>query len=605
MYALVSRMAAAARRPLRRQQRGQAIVFMLLSASIIMLLGLMLFNSGIVTSEKMQLQNAADAAVYSVSTIEARDLNFTAYTNRAMIANEVAIGQLVGLMSWAVHFSSVGPFMNLYFSPILSALEAGTLGIAAFFTVPMRVLIQVLTTVGNVIRTGVRAITTPVVPVVAAINKVYSIAQKSFHMVSFLFSIFALDEMLKQNADDAQLSGFGLIAVAGHFLTYYSEITPFDSAFVTSYSQGDASEEQRAGMERFASIINASRDPFSMKRYDPVSPFSKGDEGGWSFPIFPPYPLGPIDFTAEIEIPIPSWLGGGSCPDAWNCLFSLSFYFQIAMERSGGTDLRFITDGDRQLYNWSAADTTAMVANIGFNLWVFGVHLLDILIDDGPPLAIGAAQAGRATGPSRAVVGNASPAPDPNMLPEDIGGDVALDMYGSSPSNMMPWVWVGPIPAMGPSQAAFTNNIGRGYPGLPRYNDTKPGPDPIDITTGTLGYEAPYMMIGLIKESDNIAHSKAKGRFSLNSDHAADQLGVIAKSEVYFSRPNDLSYFSRADGKIEYGSGFNPYWQARLVDTTYLDRLAALLIQQRQLYLPSLPLGPVIDDIGNLLDLLP
>jgi hypothetical protein len=112
-------------------------------------------------------------------------------------------------------------------------------------------------------------------------------------------------------------------------------------------------------------------------------------------------------------------------------------------------------------------------------------------------------------------------------------------------------------------------------------------------------------MIGLIKESDKIGHSRAKGRFRLTSDHAADQIGVIAKSEVYFSRPNDLGYFRRGDGKIEYGSGFNPYWQARLVDTTYLDRLAALAIQQRQLYLPSLPLGPVIDDLTSLLGLLP
>jgi hypothetical protein len=591
---------AAARRS-RRGQRGQAIVFMLLSACIIVLLGLMLFNSGIVTSEKMQLQNAADAAVYSVSTIEARDLNFTAYTNRAMISNEVAIGQLVGLMSWAAHFASVGPFMNLYFSPILSALEAGTLGIASFFTVPMRVLIQVLTSVGATIRSGVQAITSPVVPVVAAINKAYSLAQRSFHLVSFMFSVFAIDEMLKQNTDGAQLSGFGLVALIGHFVTLYG-IPPVDNPFVTSYSQNAVEPEQKAGMERLASIINASRDPFSMNRYDPVSPFSQGASGGWSFPLFPPYPLPAIDFTAAIEIPIPSWLGGGSCPDAWNCLFSLSFHFQIAMDRNGGTDLRYVTNGNRQLYNWSAADTTAMNAHIGFDLWVFGAHLLDIAFSGGPPLGIGGAQAGRATGAQRAVVGGVGP--DPSMLPDFGGGDVSSDMYGGSPGiSSLAWLWTG-LP-MGVSQSAYTYNIGRGYPGLPRYNDTKPGPDPIDITTGTLGFEAPYLMIGLIKESDNIAHSNAKGRFALTSEHAADQIGVISKSEVYFSRPNDLSYFARADGKVEYGSGFNPYWQARLVDTTYLDRLAALLIQQRQLYLPSLPLGPVIDDITNLMDLLP
>jgi hypothetical protein len=272
------------------------------------------------------------------------------------------------------------------------------------------------------------------------------------------------------------------------------------------------------------------------------------------------------------------------------------------MDRNGGTDLRYVTTGDRQLYNWSAADTTAMNAHIGFYLALFGATIFDINFSGGPPLAIGAAQAGRATGPQRAVVG--APTPHPSMLPDFVGGEVTPEMYGGSPGiSSLAWIWTG-YP-MGVSQAAFANNIGRGYPGLPRYNDTKPGPDPIDITTGTLGFEAPYLMIGLIKESDDIGHSRAKGRFSLTSEHAADQIGVISKSEVYFSRPNDLAYFRRADGAVEYGSGFNPYWQARLVDTTYLDRLAALLIQQRQLYLPSLPLGPVIDDITNLLDLLP
>lgn len=594
---------------------------MLLSAGIVVLLGLFVLNAGILTSEKMRLQNAADATVYSVSTIEARDLNFTAYTNRAMVANEVAVGQLVGLMSWAVHLSTVGPFMNLYFNPLLTALESGTLGIAAFFTVPMRVLIQALTIVGNTVRTGVRALATAIIPVVSAINKAYSIAQRSFHLISFMFSLFTLNELISHNDPDAKLSGFGFLALAGHFATYYGDLPPFNNSFVTSYRQdssafppqagpGPTTPEQKAGMQRLAALINASRDPFSMNRYDPVSPFSNGDEGGWSFPIFPPYPLPAIDFTAELFIPIP--FIGGSCPSSPLCIFSLSLYFQIAMDRNGGSDLRYIERGNQQLYNWSAVDTTAMNAHIRFNLWLLGQQLLNLNIDGGPPLAIGAAQAGRAAGPRRAVLGSASPAPIPNMMPvegafgEPLPGQVELDMYGGSPDKSpIPWLWPSPIPAFGPSAAAFQNNVGRGYPGLPRYNDTKAGPDPIDLTAPTFGFEAPYLMIGLIKDSDDVAHSNATGRFRLNNDYASNDVGVIAKSEVYFSRPNDLSYFRRADGKIEYGSGFNPYWQARLVDTTYLDRVMALAIQQQQLWLPSMPLGPVIDDIENILDLLP
>lgn len=611
-------MAVAQLHPLSRQ-RGQAIVFMLLSAGVIVLLGLFVLNAGILTSEKMRLQNAADATVYSVSTIEARDLNFTAYTNRAMVANEVAIGQLVGLMSWAVHFSTVGPFMDLYFNPILTALESGTLGIAAFFTVPMRAVIWGLTTVGSAMRAGVRALATAVIPVVSAINMAYSIAQRSFHLISFMFSLFTLNELISHNAPDAKLSGFGFLALAGHFATYYGDLPPFGNSFVTSYRQdnklpqpgpGANTPEQKAGMQRLAALINASRDPFSMNRFDPVSPFSNGADGGWSFPIFPPYPLPPIDFSAELFIPIP--FIGGSCPSSPLCIFSFSLYFQIAMDRNGGSDLRYVERGAQQLYNWSAVDTTAMNAHIRVDLWLLGAHLFNLNIDGGPPLAIGAAQAGQRSGPRRALLGSPAPVPIPNMLPvegafgEPLPGQVELDMYGGSPDKSpLAWLWPSPIPAFGPSGAIAQNNVGPGYPGLPRYNDTKAGPDPIDLTTATFGFEAPYLMIGLIKDSDDIAQSNAKGRFKLNSDYASGDVGVIAKSEVYFSRPNDLSYFRRADGKIEYGSGFNPYWQARLVDTTYLDRVMALAIQQQQLWLPSMPFGPVIDDIENILDLLP
>ena len=71
-----------------RQQQGQAIIFVILFLGVVLLSLVFLYKAGKITSEKMQLQNAADAAAYSVSVTEARDLNFMAYTNRAMVANE-------------------------------------------------------------------------------------------------------------------------------------------------------------------------------------------------------------------------------------------------------------------------------------------------------------------------------------------------------------------------------------------------------------------------------------------------------------------------------------------------------------------------------------
>ncbi len=77
-----------------KKNAGQSIILamgIMLVASVMLFL---VFNSGRAVNEKINLVNAADAAAYSGAQIAARQLNFMAYTNRAMIANEVAIGHV-------------------------------------------------------------------------------------------------------------------------------------------------------------------------------------------------------------------------------------------------------------------------------------------------------------------------------------------------------------------------------------------------------------------------------------------------------------------------------------------------------------------------------
>ena len=87
-----------------RKQRGQAIV----AALIIMVLSVaglvLMYNTGQATSEKLRVVNAADAAAYSGGVWVARQLNFMAYTNRAMIANHVSVGHFVSFASWVENF---------------------------------------------------------------------------------------------------------------------------------------------------------------------------------------------------------------------------------------------------------------------------------------------------------------------------------------------------------------------------------------------------------------------------------------------------------------------------------------------------------------------
>jgi hypothetical protein len=65
------------------------------------------FNTGQLTREKTKLVNAADAAAYSAGVMHARTMNFHAYTNRAMVANTVAIAQLTSLASWVRYIDNM------------------------------------------------------------------------------------------------------------------------------------------------------------------------------------------------------------------------------------------------------------------------------------------------------------------------------------------------------------------------------------------------------------------------------------------------------------------------------------------------------------------
>ncbi|MCC5880926.1 MAG: hypothetical protein JJU03_13670 [Idiomarina sp.] len=104
--------------------RGQALVLMIMS-----MLGLWVgFTWVIQLSERSQrqthIQQVADHATEAFAIIAARDLNYKAVTNRAMIANSVAIAQLVGLTSYINMISQTSNNASLITSwvPYLNAV---------------------------------------------------------------------------------------------------------------------------------------------------------------------------------------------------------------------------------------------------------------------------------------------------------------------------------------------------------------------------------------------------------------------------------------------------------------------------------------------------
>lgn len=88
-----------------RRQRGQALVFVTVTILVMVIAMLMTYSIGQLTNQKTRLQNTADAAAYSAALAQARDYNFSAYMNRAMIANDVSVAQQIALRSWVSAFN--------------------------------------------------------------------------------------------------------------------------------------------------------------------------------------------------------------------------------------------------------------------------------------------------------------------------------------------------------------------------------------------------------------------------------------------------------------------------------------------------------------------
>lgn len=86
-----------------RRQRGQALVYGLFVFVGGLAALFFLFNSSQLVREKSKLVDTADAVAYSAGVVQARALNFAAYNNRALVANEALIAQLVSVASWSAH----------------------------------------------------------------------------------------------------------------------------------------------------------------------------------------------------------------------------------------------------------------------------------------------------------------------------------------------------------------------------------------------------------------------------------------------------------------------------------------------------------------------
>ncbi|MDR2689572.1 MAG: hypothetical protein LBB76_07410 [Azoarcus sp.] len=232
----------------RSRQRGQAIFLALAAIIFLSLMTFASFNLSQITHGKMQTMNAADAGAYTLATTVARDLNFMAYTNRAMVANHAVVGQLVSLASLSeMLYLAADDLSKLqylswipYIGPVLEAIGKAFEYMA--YVIDEYVL--------------------PALEYLTALEDIYiqflSGMQMGVHAITAVDAL-KIDKVIKANDPElrwATSDGGGMLASAAN-------VEGLMETFLGGFSEQRSDDE---AMDRMREVVNVSRDGFTVKR---------------------------------------------------------------------------------------------------------------------------------------------------------------------------------------------------------------------------------------------------------------------------------------------------------------------------------------------------
>ncbi len=241
-----------ARRP--RPQNGQALPIGIALLLIGTLAGIVLYNSGQAALDKTRLANTADAAAYSGALMQSRALNFQAYTNRAMVANQVSIAQAVSLASWSRYGKATAGHISMilenipFLTAIAVAIEQG---------------MNILTMVTEPLASGILQFAN-------IVNGGLSLAQEAMYMSTFAATPEIVDTIATATDERFDVNTAYTVGEAVRNINRWRQFTG-----------GFAANDEVAMLER-KDMIERSLDDFSaernwnfMKKFLPVMPTMK------------------------------------------------------------------------------------------------------------------------------------------------------------------------------------------------------------------------------------------------------------------------------------------------------------------------------------------
>ncbi len=225
--------------------KGQALPIGLALLAFSIFSGFILFNTAQVSTDKMRLSNAADAAAYSGLLWQARAMNFQSYTNRAMVANQVSIAQAVTLHSWINYASVATDNVNT----VLGGLPfVGT-------------VTQALNATVDTVEPVITAVAENLVVAADQVNGSLSHAQEIMHLTGFSATPEIITNVARAN--DPSFRTDSLFALSG-----LTENQQGWDDFTETY---DSSDSDAIGQR--ADIIRRSRGEFTTRRDWEFLPF--------------------------------------------------------------------------------------------------------------------------------------------------------------------------------------------------------------------------------------------------------------------------------------------------------------------------------------------
>lgn len=518
-------------RPGRARQRGQALVFIAVTTAVVLLGLLATFNVGQMTFHRMKLQNTADAAVYSAAVAHARELNFSAYMNRAVIANQVTVAQLVSLAGWARNYENT---YNGEFATI-SQTFANMSSLGAMWTVPFNVNKAASSVAKPVLETAAQV----GIPVLDGVITALGTAATAYHYaMGPSIAADLVPGVIKANEPEASMSTLGTAAMAvslARFTTFTKRVT------VTGNDPPDKN--------RMAFVTQASMDLFYKNRSLPPI---------WPLPML-------IDPTR---------------------LFTYGFGPILMMHfHSGGSSLKSGKD-TAHLQGFSSLDATGLFVVVSLTLvGPFGIPIPIVFPLPPLPAGTGAAFSGNSQwGNSQALM------PFVNSIEHRNGNNTGVEpaaavQFGAAHINPMTaipaWIQTGEGPG-----SAFSSMTGiRAY--MEVADNVKNNQAQQATRSGTQNnYNdvAPPWVLEIERPGNKLLTS-ASGGYKIGGTGTGDlalplssgdyYMRSLGRAEAYFRRPSKL--FPRGDNRVEWGSTYSPYWQARLVKNGLAEQAASIL----------------------------